>query len=602
MSDPAPRVPIALLYETREGGEHLRLALADLGASIVYEARAAELDRERLAGSNASVVVVNLDEEDDRALDAVHGLLDEARYRVVFNDGQVSGALSGWDQARWMRHLAAKIFGADIDPPRPADAEPVPSRAPIEKPKTGSLPPQAAEPHPAHASVQPAQAASATTGTTGTAHAFDQPAPAVDAAAAMELAPPVPEPDAITAAPPAQPAGMAFDVDWDFEPAQAGDQAGDEEMPVAIELESEPETDMVGDLDALLVDLDIAAEVPTAPQRPDEIDVELASFELPADEAYLAPGEAGLEPDFGAEFAADLDPTKGPDAPATPERAAPKVSAPLDWSLEDAVEPGVDAAAAPAKPADFGIQTMSPAEYLAPEDAQDPRAEEFNTSGLSLELIPLEEAVAPTAIERPETETWLDPDAVPTAKVRNVWVLGASIGGPEALREFLAEFPRNHPALFLVAQHLGAEFVDMMARQLSKSTVLTVRTPTHGERVGHGEVVIVPLTHRLQVGTDGVVVLERLAEELPYSPSIDRVLEDVAERYGEAAGAIIFSGVSEDAVRGCGVLAAKGGRVYVQSAQTAVVSTMIDAVTETGVVGFSGSPKELAAKLIAESA
>ena len=95
------------------------------------------------------------------------------------------------------------------------------------------------------------------------------------------------------------------------------------------------------------------------------------------------------------------------------------------------------------------------------------------------------------------------------------------------------------------------------------------------------------------------VVLERLAEELPYSPSIDRVIEDVAERYGDAAGAIIFSGVSDDAVRGCSALAAKGGRVYTQSPESAVVSTMIDAVTETGVVSFSGSPKELAAKLIA---
>ncbi|RYD15619.1 MAG: chemotaxis protein CheB [Lysobacteraceae bacterium] len=594
MSDPGRRVPIALLYETREGGEHLRVALADLGASVVYEASAAELDRERLAGSNASVVVVNLDDEDDPALDAVYALLDDARYRVVFNDGQVSGALSGWDQARWVRHLAAKIFGADIDPPRPADAEPVPARATSAVQETGARPLQAVEPV-MHAPVQPEQAASSSSEAT---HASDEPAP--DAAAATDFTPTAPpDPDPAATAPLVQPAGMALDLDWDFAPAQDGEGASHDEMPVAIELESESEPDLVGDLDALLVDLDIAAEVPTAPQRADDVDVELPSFELPADEGFPAHGAIGEEPDFGAEFAADLEPVQQLDATAAGERAAPKVSAPLDWSLEDVVEGGVEVAPVPAKPADFGIETMSPAEYLAPADAQDPRAEEFNASGLSLELIPLEEAVAPTAIERPETETWLDPDSAPVAKVRTVWVLGASIGGPEALREFLAEFPRNHPALFLIAQHLGAEFVDMMARQLSKSTVLTVRTPTHGERVGHGEVVIVPLTHRLQVGTDGVVVLERLAEEPPYSPSIDRVIEDVAERYGDGAGAIIFSGVSDDAVRGCSALAAKGGRVYTQSAESAVVSTMIDAVTETGVVSFSGSPKELAAKLIA---
>jgi two-component system chemotaxis response regulator CheB/chemosensory pili system protein ChpB (putative protein-glutamate methylesterase) len=349
-------------------------------------------------------------------------------------------------------------------------------------------------------------------------------------------------------------------------------------------------------------------EVPTAPQRPDEIyGVDLPSFDMPTPETEFdaLPGiDAAI--DYTADFAADLDaaPDSGatsPPADAGGKPATRTVSAPLDWSLEDVAE-GDAAPPAPARPADFGIETVSPAEYLAPEATKDPRAAEFSVSRLSLELIPLEEAVAPTAIERPDSEVWLDPDAVPSAKIRKVWVLGASIGGPEALREFLGEFPRNFPAVFLLAQHLGAEFVDMMARQLAKSTVMTVRTPTHGERVSHGEVVIVPGSHRLQVGADGIVLLERVTEDLPFSPSIDQVIEDAAERYGDAAGAIIFSGVSEDAVRGCGVLAAKGGRIYVQSPESAVVSSMIDAVTETGVVGFTGSPKELAAKLIQEGA
>jgi two-component system chemotaxis response regulator CheB/chemosensory pili system protein ChpB (putative protein-glutamate methylesterase) len=431
------------------------------------------------------------------------------------------------------------------------------------------------------------------------------PAPATAATVAIET----PESRDPTPEPPADAAGgLELDLAWDVTETGAAalsgtsDDANDDAL-AAIEFESEDEPDMVGDLDALLVDLDIAADVPTAPQRPDEsVDVEMPSFDMPEDLRFETLPGFDAPGDFGAEFAADLDAATAPGdelpQPATAAKtASPVVSVPLDWSLEDVVEGGVEAPAV-AKPANFGIETVSPAEYLAPEDAQDPLAEEFTASGLSFELIPLEEAVAPTAIERPETEVWLDPDAAPSAKIRNVWVLGASIGGPEALREFLGEFPRNFPALFLVAQHLGAEFVDMMARQLAKSTVMTVRTPTHGERVSHGEVVIVPGSHRLQVGVDGVILLERVTEELPYSPSIDQVLEDVAARYGAAAGAIIFSGVSDDAVRGCGVLAAKGGRIYAQDADSAVVSAMIDAVAETGVVGFTGSPKELAAKLI----
>lgn len=595
MSESGHGIPIALLYESREGGEHLRDALAALGASVVYEATAAELDRERLAGSRASVVVVNLDEDDDPALDAVYGLLDDARWRVVFNDGQVSANLSGWDQARWTRHLAAKIFGDDVDPPRPADAEPVPSRAPL---ATGMADAETPHAHP-DAQAEPDTVVPTASALSDATHAVPEP---VQAAGTFSIDEPAFEPPA------AEPPVVAEPVsDLAFEWSTPADEppAAADDTPILVELETEPEPDIVGDLDALLVDLDVAADVPTAPQRLDDVvDVELPSFDMPE-----GGGDPGLPPDFdlpadfGAEFAADLDAaTEAPqEAAAAAKPPVPAVSAPLDWSLEDVVEGAAAAPAAPPKAADFGIETVSPAEYLAPEDAQDPRAEEFSASSLSLELIPLEEAVQPTVVSE-DHENWFDPDAVSAARIQRVWVLGASIGGPEAMREFLAALPRNYPALFLLAQHLGAEFVDMMVRQLGKATVLPVRVPAHGERASHGEVLVAPVNQRLLVGPDGVVVLERVTEELPYSPSIDQLLEDVAERYGAAAGAIIFSGVSEDAVRGCRALAAKGGPVYVQSAESAVVSSMIDAVTEAGVVGFTGSPGELAAKLLEERA
>jgi two-component system chemotaxis response regulator CheB/chemosensory pili system protein ChpB (putative protein-glutamate methylesterase) len=131
---------------------------------------------------------------------------------------------------------------------------------------------------------------------------------------------------------------------------------------------------------------------------------------------------------------------------------------------------------------------------------------------------------------------------------------------------------------------------------------LTVRTPTHGERVSHGDVVIVPTTHRLQVDADGVVLLERVSSDGSYSPSIDRVLRDAADRYGASASAIVFSGMTNDAIEGAKYLASKGGTVYAQHPDTCVVSSMIDGVVEAGVVKFLGAPKELADVVNAESA
>ncbi|MBK7012228.1 MAG: hypothetical protein IPH43_05760 [Xanthomonadales bacterium] len=121
-------MPIALLSQAGDSGRHLRDALAASGTPIVYECQAAEFDREALEQSGARVVVVNLDPEVEAHLDDVYALLDDDRYNVIFNEAQVSSQLSGWEQARWARHLAAKILGSsDADPPRPEGAEPVPA-------------------------------------------------------------------------------------------------------------------------------------------------------------------------------------------------------------------------------------------------------------------------------------------------------------------------------------------------------------------------------------------------------------------------------------------------------------------------------------------
>jgi chemosensory pili system protein ChpB (putative protein-glutamate methylesterase) len=229
----------------------------------------------------------------------------------------------------------------------------------------------------------------------------------------------------------------------------------------------------------------------------------------------------------------------------------------------------------------------------------------------SLELMPMEEAVAPQVFEKPahyQEETWLDGSrpaqklktAAGQGALKHVFVLGASIGGPEAVRDFLGALPAGFPVLFILAQHMGEEFLDLMSAQLRKAIVLTVRNPTHGEHVGHGEVLIVPTTHRLQVDGDGVITLAHLPEKPPYSPSIDMVLRDVADQFGDCSGTIIFSGMAHDAIEGSQYLKSKGGTVWVQDPDTCVISSMVDGAREAGVVTFMGSPAQLAEKMIAE--
>lgn len=181
---------------------------------------------------------------------------------------------------------------------------------------------------------------------------------------------------------------------------------------------------------------------------------------------------------------------------------------------------------------------------------------------------------------------------------RNVWVLGASLGGPEALKRFLRVLPADIPAAFIVAQHLGANFVRLLAEQLNRVTELNVMVPKEGQLFQHQEVIVTPVGEHLLINPIGNIELADLPKETSYAPSIDLVISDVAERYGKTAGAIIFSGMGDDGRRGCQDMLAKGGQVWLQSAESCMVSSMPDNVKHVCQPQFVGNPEQLAKQLV----
>ena len=186
---------------------------------------------------------------------------------------------------------------------------------------------------------------------------------------------------------------------------------------------------------------------------------------------------------------------------------------------------------------------------------------------------------------------------IPTNIARNVWVLGASLGGPEAVKQFLSVMPADVPIAFILTQHLGANFVSLLANQLNEATQLSVITPYVGHVLRHGEVMVTPAGERVLINPIGTVELQPIMEEQQYSPSINLSLEDVAMRYGHKSGAIIFTGMGDDGVAGCQKINEKGGFVWVQDSESCVVSSMPDLVNATGIVSFQGTPEKLAEKL-----
>ena len=549
---------VALLFDDTELGGQLREALHERGARIVHEGGVASLSRELLDRHGVEVLVVNLDDTADDALDQLYEVIDGDRPRVVFNDAQASRALAGWDRARWARHLAVKVLAVgDIDPPRPLDARDI----------EAAPPPIAAAPAPGeHVTAAPEPAATADAPAlpaVAEPHALNHSETSHSEAAVAESENLAAELEALLAAgdlpgegESISGSGLRFADGEELPPLHDGNFGMPREAPTAgHEDGSEPRLPATAD----------HAKPPAAPL-----------FHL--DHLQLSP----------------LDAVVTPPAAAAVAKAAAIVTAPVrapdNWALLDDVPPASSEAVEQPDAAAFGIRKLTAAEFLAPDVAPvDPAIEPV----MSLQLISLEEAIAPQAYEH-ASEMVLDD---PGSALSRLVLLGAAASGAASVAAFLAALPATSRLTLVLLQHLAGQSAHELAQHLAGLGTLPVRVATHGSRAGAGEVLVVPAGQQARVYRDGRIELLAGASAAP-SPSIDASFSMAANVFGRDALAIVFAGQATDAVAGAQAIHDRGGQVWVESSSGEHFADMVSGIFAERLVSFSGAPHELAAHLI----
>jgi chemotaxis response regulator CheB len=714
---------VALLGRADGAREQLRRSLEDLGAAVVFEGDPAEASPERILQGSPQVVIVNLGSGVEDDIDHLQDVFDSPDVNVVFNEGDVTSQLAGWDLARWARHLAAKVMGHERTiPPPPPGSEPLPMR--------NFMPVPGAPPTP----VQLAQERAIEEFMIEAEDRVDD-VPSNHLPLARNDAPPAVVEDDLDV-------GFSLDLDEVEDalsqvhtPAPVQSSVPEREEPEIVVLEGDAaEFDVGLDLSALDAALQIDKRPPPEAKKSDAalLDEVLAGFDLgPSNAAsssddYIDPSDlddadfsvavssVSLDSDGNEDFSLDiggddldddvaalaaqldaldagtqrgevtdltfLDFSDEPEAatPAPAARPAPPPSQPAPVAANVQAPPAPRAAPA-AEPAakKFSLDDLA----LAPLDdgvggtAAFVKSKDFDFSNIGLSLEPTQEELdaqaaakanelpplpkpamaarpapapaplQPTAMEYeseiepdpivdaaldadmdfglPEADSPLSSDdpldalfaamdlspsssassrAQPSAPVGipRVIVLGASIGGPDAIRTFLGSIPADFPALFVLVQHLENGFFERLAQQLQKSSKLPVRVPDGVQRARAGEVLVVPANQRVSIEMDGAIGFTPHRDTPKYTPCIDDVLRDTADRFGANATAIIFSGMAGDAIEGAVYLTTLGGEVWAQDPASCVVSSMVDGARARGVVEFLGSPRDLAEHCVAK--
>jgi two-component system, chemotaxis family, protein-glutamate methylesterase/glutaminase len=213
----------------------------------------------------------------------------------------------------------------------------------------------------------------------------------------------------------------------------------------------------------------------------------------------------------------------------------------------------------------------------------------------------LPETVRTVAAARaaPRAARAVRPAALAAGPVELRWVaIGASTGGPAAIRELLEEVPADPPVGFLIVQHIASGFELGFADWLNKEFPFDVRLARDGETLRRGAVRLAPGGSHLRLEAGGRLHLDfDTPPRRGHRPSVDETFLSCAASCPREVAAVLMTGMGADGVEGLLALRRAGGVTLVQDEASSVVFGMPRVALERGAADVALPPRALARTL-----
>lgn len=175
------------------------------------------------------------------------------------------------------------------------------------------------------------------------------------------------------------------------------------------------------------------------------------------------------------------------------------------------------------------------------------------------------------------------------AQCSGIICIVGSTGAPAAVTQIVSNLQTSDSSLavpVVVALHMPKGFTNSFAERLSRANVFAVREAVDGERLTNEHIYIAPGGFHTTVITNAESALQfeivPPAEHDTVAPSADKLLTSIAATCGARSLGVILTGMGNDGLSGACELKEAGGRIFVQSKQSALIWGMPRAVHEAG--------------------
>ena len=182
----------------------------------------------------------------------------------------------------------------------------------------------------------------------------------------------------------------------------------------------------------------------------------------------------------------------------------------------------------------------------------------------------------------------------------DVIAVGASTGGPQALRQLLSSLPANLAVPVAVVQHIGQGFLQGLVDWLDSHTALEVRLACDGDILEAGQVYFAPEERHLTVRRRGEHLTAVFTDDAPVSgvrPSATVLFQSVAAVCAQRGAGVLLSGMGNDGASGLLAIRRAGGRCLAQDEESCVVFGMPGSALALGAVERTTALERMAAVL-----
>jgi chemotaxis response regulator CheB len=620
----ADEARVALLARPGPAREQLRKSLLDLGATLVAEGDPAELDPAAVGKLGPNIVLVSLEPAIEPALERFDELLGTDGVEVMYDDAEVTKNLEGWDLNRWARHLASKLLGRDLLPPRPDDApaaeldlQPVPGAPPtpaqlMDNEKLEDYvaeSPDLAEWVPTNPSLtgdtpppEPEAEATPRSRDADELPDFDLDLSSIESA--MAGMPDADAPAGRVVAPSTD--DLSFDGDFSLELGNLEELLGTEASPPPAAARPAKDEPLLADLDFDGGTVNFSSFSDDDPEAPVGMDDDVAALAAQLEEFEKSDTrETARDPDFA--WAPNDDAAKAKEMRATPARTS---------------KPIADVPAPEPKSLEFGSLSLLDDDSLPVEPVKPKPVAAPSFDSLNLSLEPLEETAvaakaagaaaaaaqaaqaaaikgiatpsAPAATSKPafdtgslslETVDFESPGFTePTVQAAPGAVLVvAGMGGPDAVRQFLSHLPHTLPVPVLLYQHLEVGKHERLVDQLAKVSQLPVYLALPGESAQPGRVAVLPAG--MGAARDG--------DKMRFTgSSLDALLREMPARDSVL---VVLSGADTVLIHAAAAFRGDGGTAFAQSPDSCFDAAAAQAVAAQGAATLA--PAQIAEKV-----